>query len=125
MFSFDYSSFLHKSTTYTVFRVLIFAFALRFVSRETIFALQFLSCVTTVLKMPNLWRIQIMPTCYKSKHKFCYVFSFICKTALRQPIKPIQRGQSIHIHNFYCSRRTDSDYRKLDFTLLKQKPDIK
>lgn len=36
-----------------------------------------------------------------------------------------KEGRSIHIHNFYCSRRADSDYRKLDFTMLKQKPDIK
>lgn len=74
------------------FSLSIFSYALHFVSRETFFALQYNSCAQTVLKMSNLWRKQIIPTYYNPKYKFCYVFSFICKTALRQPIKPIQRG---------------------------------
>lgn len=61
------------------FSLSIFSYALHFVSRETFFALQYNSCAQTVLKMSNLWRKQIISTCYKSKHKFFYVFSFICK----------------------------------------------
>lgn len=112
-------------TTYAVFCFLIYPYALRFVSRETIFALQYISRAATILKLPKLKRKQIMPTCYNSKHKFFYVFNFICKKVFCRPIEPIQRGGLIHIHNFYCSRRTDSDYRKLVFTMLKQKPNIK
>lgn len=74
------------------FSLSVFSFALHFVSRETIFALQYNSCAQTVLKMSNLWRKQIIPTCYNPKYKFCNVFSFISKKSTSSTNKADTKG---------------------------------
>ena len=70
-----------------------FYFALRFVSRETIFALQYISCAIRFSKMLILKRIQVVPSFFYPKQLFCYVFSFICKKySLSADIAGTKRG---------------------------------